>query len=432
MIGEHPHAIMTKPESHRWEFKSRFRRHAFGWRSQPAIARIKEAVAEIKKVAKKDPLLAAEGAVTFLVPLIEHAQAGKPMRDAWLERLFEAHQADEIPYIEQLAYYWGNLCASEETASAWADLLIGPTRADLHSEIGKRSHFQGTSACLSALFGAKRFDEIIELLSVDAIWPYKQWAVKAMVAQGRKAEALRYAEACRSRWTSDFEVDAICEEILLSSGMVDEAYARYGLRANQGGTYLATFRAVAKKYPHKSAGEILADLVKTTPGSEGKWFAAAKEAGLFTEALALATLAPCDPKTLARAARDFAEKEPEFAIGAGQLSLHWLVKGYGYEVTGLDVWGAYHATLAAADRNGTAVEIKERIRQMIAGGGCSRELCFPGARQGVGVRTQCVATSTYRQPSAENIVVGSQQLKWGGQRDSNPRPQDSQSCALTN
>jgi len=395
VTGEHSPLIMTKSESHRWEFKSRFRRHAFGWRSQPAIARIKEAVAEIKKVAKKDSLLAAEGAITFLervspaleqvdsssgsigaavsnaifemVPLIEHAQAGKPMRDAWLERLFEAHQADEIPYIEQLAHYWGNLCASEETASAWADLLIGPTRADLHSEIGKRSHFHGTSACLSALFGAKRFDEIIELLSVDAIWPYKQWTVKAMVAQGRKAEALRYAEACRSCWTSDFEVDAICEEILLSSGMVDEAYARYGLRANQGRTYLATFRAVAKKYPHKSAGEILADLVKTTPGSEGKWFAAAKEAGLFTEALALATLAPCDPKTLARAARDFAEKEPAFAVGAGQLSLHWLVKGYGYEVTGLDVWGAYHATLAAAERSGTAVEVKERIRQMIAG-----------------------------------------------------------------
>ena len=66
MTGEHSPLTMTKSESHRWEFKSRFRRHAFGWRSQPAIARIKEAVAEIKKVAKKDPLLAAEGAITFL------------------------------------------------------------------------------------------------------------------------------------------------------------------------------------------------------------------------------------------------------------------------------------------------------------------------------------------------------------------------------
>jgi hypothetical protein len=24
--------------SHKWEFKARFRRHAFGWKSQPAIA----------------------------------------------------------------------------------------------------------------------------------------------------------------------------------------------------------------------------------------------------------------------------------------------------------------------------------------------------------------------------------------------------------
>lgn len=53
-------------EAHKWEFKARFRRHAFGWKSQPAITRIKQAVAEIKKVAKKDPVLAAEGAIAFL------------------------------------------------------------------------------------------------------------------------------------------------------------------------------------------------------------------------------------------------------------------------------------------------------------------------------------------------------------------------------
>jgi len=35
-------------------------------RSQPAITRIKEAVSEIKKVAKIDPVLAGEGAVLFL------------------------------------------------------------------------------------------------------------------------------------------------------------------------------------------------------------------------------------------------------------------------------------------------------------------------------------------------------------------------------
>jgi hypothetical protein len=41
---------MAKAEAHKWEFKARFRRHAFGWKSQPAIQRVKQAVAEIKKV----------------------------------------------------------------------------------------------------------------------------------------------------------------------------------------------------------------------------------------------------------------------------------------------------------------------------------------------------------------------------------------------
>jgi hypothetical protein len=45
---------------------SRFRRNAFGWRSQPAVARVREAVVETRKVARKDPAAAAEGAVLFL------------------------------------------------------------------------------------------------------------------------------------------------------------------------------------------------------------------------------------------------------------------------------------------------------------------------------------------------------------------------------
>jgi len=168
---------------------------------------------------------------------------------------------------------------------------------------------------------------------------------------GKKAEAVRYAESCRGPWTYDEEVDAMCEEILLSSGLVDEAYSRYGLRANRRGTYLATFRAVAKKYPHKGAHELLADLAATTPGEEAKWFAAAKEAGLYDEALALADAGPCDPRTLTRACRDFTESQPDFARGAGLLAVCWLAKGYGYEVTGADVWSAYANTMQAAEKS---------------------------------------------------------------------------------
>jgi len=57
---------MPSTTKHRWTFTARFRRHAFGWRSQPAIIRIREAVSEIKKAARKDPILGAEGAFKFL------------------------------------------------------------------------------------------------------------------------------------------------------------------------------------------------------------------------------------------------------------------------------------------------------------------------------------------------------------------------------
>jgi len=220
-------------------------------------------------------------------------------------------------------------------------------------------------------FVARYGDDVLALLDLAPykMWHYRQYGVKALAAKGKKAEAIRYAEEGRGLNDSPVAIARACEEVLLSSGLVDEAYRRYGLEANQGGTYLATFRAVAKTYPHKAAGEVLADLVKTTPGDEGKWFAAAKDAGLYDEALALASRTPCDPKTLARAARDYAEKQPAFAVGAGLLSLHWLVQGYGYEITSVDVWDAYRATLAAAERHGSAAEVKERVRKLVAAEG---------------------------------------------------------------
>ncbi|MCR9258607.1 MAG: hypothetical protein NXH95_02715 [Pseudomonadaceae bacterium] len=50
--------------------------------------------------------------------------------------------------------------------------------------------------------------------------------------------------------------------------------------------------------------EVLTDLIKTAPVEEGKWNATAKELELFDLALVLANQGHCDPKTLARAARD--------------------------------------------------------------------------------------------------------------------------------
>ncbi len=201
---------MSPPGSHKWEFKARFRRHAFGWRSQPAILRIREAVREIRKVSHQDPILAADGAVAFLerlspaleqidsssgaigtavnkavrelVKIIAAAPADPATRDRWLERLWTAHEEDDIPYIETLADYWGDLCVSKETASRWADRLIGTTRLAFSPEHRANSSFDGSIACLSSLFQAGRYAEIIDLVPDDTIWYYWEWAERARAA----------------------------------------------------------------------------------------------------------------------------------------------------------------------------------------------------------------------------------------------------------
>ena len=153
---------------------------------------------------------------------------------------------------------------------------------------------------------------------------------------------------------------------LLAAGRVEEAYRRYALKAIRGTSYLATYRALARKYPQKRPEELLGDLVATTPGDEGKWFATAKELGFFDEAIRLANKAPCDPKTLTRAARDFADRRPEFAVEAGLAALRWLVEGHRYEITGADVWSTYTNTMKAAENVECAAEVRDRIRKLVA------------------------------------------------------------------
>jgi hypothetical protein len=172
---------------HKWTFQPRFRRHAFGWRSQSAIRRIAEAVSEIKNTVRKDPILAAEGAVLFLerispaieqvdsssgaigtavnhaidalVPIIAQAPGGGKLRDQWLERLWRAVEEDNIPYIEILPEHWGELCVTPERASYWADKFIDIVRMAWGPNPELRGYFKGTAACLSALFKAAEIAE---------------------------------------------------------------------------------------------------------------------------------------------------------------------------------------------------------------------------------------------------------------------------------
>ena len=382
--------------AHKWQFRARFRRHAFGWRSQPAIQRIKQAVAEIKKVARKDAHLAAEGAVLFLekvspalervdsssgaigtavnraiaelVAIIASAPVDETTRDGWLERLWKAYQDDGIPYIELLGDHWGELCASKDLASRWADDLIGTCKMAWSPDPNLRGFFKGTTNCLSALVTAERYGDVLALLEMEPhkLWHYRKFGVQALARMGKRAEAIAYAEEGRGLNDSPVAIARTCEQILLASGMGDEAYERYGIIANRAGTYAAWFRAVAKKYPHKKPGEILDDLVAETPGEEGKWFAAAKQAKLFDEAIALANRTPSSPQTLTRAARDFETENPTFAVEAGMAALRWLTEGYGYDITSVDVLNAYAHTMRAAENAGSADDTRQRIRALVS------------------------------------------------------------------
>lgn len=368
--------------AHKWQFAPRFRRHAFGWRSDTPIQRIKEALSEIKQVARKEPLLAAENAVTLLeklspalaqvdsssgalgsavnkaidtlVPLIVKADVEPKLRQRWLNRLWQALQDDEIPYLDLLGDYWGELCVTPELASHWANEFMPVVESIWSLAAPGHGYFKGTSACLASLYAAGRFDELLALIDRAPFkwWHNRRWGVKALAAMGKKAEAIRYAEDSRGLNDPGWQIAEACEAVLLSSGLAEEAYRRYAIAANQGTTNLATFRAITKKYPHVPPEQVLQDLIAGTPGAEGKWFAAAKEAGMFELAAELAHTSPTDPRTLTRAARDFATEQPQFALNAALSALRWIARGHGYEITGADILDAAHALQQACTQAG--------------------------------------------------------------------------------
>lgn len=381
--------------THKWQFAPRFRRQAFGWRSDTPIRRIKEALSEIKLAARKDPVLAAQGALSFLeklspaleqvdsssgaigsavnkaiealVPIIAKADVDSKTRQKWLERLWKALEEDEIPYVESLADFFGDLCATPEVASAWADEFKPTVERVWSPNADGYGFYKGTSACLSCLHAAGRYEELLTLLKSprSSFWHYQQWGVKALVSLGRKEEALGYAENSREFSHYDRQIAQANEEILLSMGKTQEAYERYAIEANQGMTNLATFRGIAKKYPDIPTEEILRDLIASTPGAEGKWFAAAKDAGFFEIAIELVKTSPADPRTLTRAARDYADSQPIFALESATAALHWIAAGYGYEITALEVFEAHDAMVKAASNAGlTPAQITESTQNL--------------------------------------------------------------------
>ena len=383
---------------HPWAFRARFRRTAFGWKGiKLAIERIHEALTEIRAVARHDPASAAEGAVLFLerlspalsqidsssgalgnatyaavqelVPIISNAPVDTATRKKWLDRLFEAIQEDDPPYIEHLGDHWGDLCAATELASDWADQLLPTQRSVLlERKRGTYAFFSGSTPCYSALFKAGRHDELLELLAMDPhpIWQYFVWGARVQAARGQIDEAIAYVRERAGSTTSLETIARFAEAALLKADRRAEAFDQYALLANQANSNLSTFRALAKKYPELAPDKLLSHLIASTPGEPGKWFATAKTLKLFDRATQLAWASPCDPKTLTRAARDHLTKQPGFAMQAALAALHWMSMGHGYELTGLDVQEAHRLAIEAAGIAQQSAQAQAAIEQVLA------------------------------------------------------------------
>ena len=373
--------------NHLWKFKPRLRSRAFGWRgSHLACKRLKEAVTEIKKVAKVDPVTAGDGVVSLiervwpafqdvntssgalggavywaqqeLLPIAIEAPADRKTRDKWLDRLWRAIEEDGVSYLAPVEDRWGDLCRAPHVASYWADQIIDLLRT-AWSDPRPGNYVRGTSVCLSSLLAAGRHQELLEVLALQRFpfWHDRKFGVQALLSKGRTDDALAYAEASRGLNQPDRAIDVVCEEILMDLGRADEAYEKYALIANGSSTGLATFRAIVRKYPGRDRKEILLDLA-TSSGEPGRWFAAAKDAGFLDLALRFANEGRTDPRTLSRAARDLLQKDARFSLQVGRLAIQRILEGYGYELTGADVIDAYNHFMAAALMLGVASQAR--------------------------------------------------------------------------
>ncbi len=390
---------MAGKASHKWAFKPGMRAGAFSWRSSAkAIERLRSASAEIRAIARTDPVTAAEGVIALaqriwpafehidtssgalgsavsrtledLLPILIEAPADEKARAKWLEHLREAIVYDGVDYLAPISNRFGEVAAFPALMNLHADRDLDLIR-QAWSDWERYSHVGTATLTLSCLLEAERYDELLALLAVKKtrLWFDEKFGAEALLRQGREDEALAFAESLlkedRHQWGYR-DIAHFCETILVRQGREEDAYRRFGLPSASGNTYLAMWRDLVKRYPDLDARRILEDLI-ATQGTKGKWFAAAKTAKYFDIALDCAAHHDAAPATLIRAARDFKLKEPAFATQVALHAIVHLIAGRGYEMSPLDVDEAVGHLLAASARIDRPGWVLQEIKRLAAG-----------------------------------------------------------------
>jgi len=359
---------------HKWTFKSRFRRETYSWNATAlASKRMREAVSEIKKVAKKDSAQAGEGVIELfsriypavmhidgssgalgtavnktietLIPIIIKADWDMNTRGKWLEKLYQAVCDDGWDLLSVATEEWGKICVYPGLAHLWADRFY----PEIKTAWTNKTHDYGTGTadiCMSCLLETERYDELHKLISArhHSFWPYDKFWAEALVRRGKIDEAIEYAESISPHdihISETYEIASFCEQVLIDHDRSDEAYEKYGLTVPFYGVYNNIFRGICKKYPKKDKRDILLDLIEKTV-NKSKWFAAAKTIGELDLALECTQSGDCDPGTLLRATRDFSEKNPGFALKVGiEAMMVYLTANFHDPIQPEDIKGVY-------------------------------------------------------------------------------------------
>ncbi len=344
--------------------------------AQPArvvVGRLHRALGELKRVHRRDPARALEGACVWLAMIpaaVEPVEdplgsvAAEVVRvvdaivpllvggaeegwDARLERLWATLAADGPGRLARLGEHWGALCRGPERARGWA-LRLRPALGD-----GPPGSPAEVVACLSSHVSAGMYEETLALLAARPVdvWPERQFGVLALAARGEVDAALVYARASNPLGHQHGrEIARVCERVLLAAGRREEAYRLHAFTAHARQNCLQSFKALAREYPEVPPSQLLADLLVDSAGHEGRWFATACALRFHALAVEIAERSPCDPRTLCRHGRARLDADPEFARDLGVAALRWIAGGHGVEISGDDVFAAFDLARDAGER----------------------------------------------------------------------------------
>lgn len=358
-----------------WAFLARFDPEPTRTPGELALG-LHRATGELRRAARLQALRAGEGAVRLcellpaaievvddpvgtaaaavarsidaLAPVIAAAPSSPAQRDLWLGRLWAALTGDAGGHLRRLAEHWGALCVTPTRAQAWAERLLPGAREGVATA--------ASVACLASQVAAGQHEEALELLAgrTIAVWPERQFGVRALAARGELAAAIAYAEASNPlghRHAQD--IARVCEAVLALGGQREAAYRRFAFVAHTRQNCRQSFEALRRAYPERAASELLGDLIAASPGQEGRWFATACSLRFFALAAEIAGRSPCDPRTLVRAGLQRLEVDPGFAGEVALAAIRWLCGGHGVEISGDDVYAAHDLARDAALRMGT-------------------------------------------------------------------------------